>query len=209
MMNKLCYLVTLGLMLGVSFSTAADEGYDPLLYSSEAEANKNLFSILPPTPIHVGKKPSQNINLNVKSSPITTKSDTQQMQVNTSNPTEETGGTSALPAMSEEDLNFPVEENNNLDTASSVNMPPLNYRSQETNTPQPVNTNISLTENLSADNSENSDSGGLPEKVKETWIGKITETAAEKVKETTGEIKNSSADASLENLMDKNRNVGV
>ena len=203
MMNKLCYLVTLGLVLGVSVPTAADEGYDPLLYSSEAEANKNLFSILPPTPIHVGKTPSQN----TKATPSTTSNNTQPVSASTSNPTEETSSISALPAMSEEDLNFPVEEDNNLDTAGGSNMPPLNYQSQEANAPQPVNTNISLTENLSADKSENSDSGGLPEKVKETWIGKITETAAEKVKETTGEIKKEDSGDSFESLMKRNPNA--
>ena len=106
MMNKLCYLVTLGLVLGMSFPTAADEGYDPLLYSSEAEANKNLFSILPPTPIHVGKTPSQN----TKSTPTTAPNETQPLSASTSNPTEETSSISALPAMSEEDLNFPVDK---------------------------------------------------------------------------------------------------
>lgn len=49
-MRELCYIAAVGLLLGMAFPAAADEGYDPMLFSSEEEANNNLFSIMPPTP---------------------------------------------------------------------------------------------------------------------------------------------------------------
>ncbi len=56
-MNKILYIIAVSWLFGAMVAQA-DEGYDPLMYDydSEEEADGNLFSIIPPTPIKVGIK---------------------------------------------------------------------------------------------------------------------------------------------------------
>ena len=215
-MNKLCYLVTLGLVLGVSFPAAADEGYDPLLFANETEADQNLFSILPPTPKKMDSNKPQTLNPQTTSSnlnpqpviPIETKlpetpSTTETLP--TASATSAEINSAPLPPMSEEDLNFPATPNEpNIHNAENLSSD--NHAPQHSEMPRKIDTNVSLTDNLAADKSADNEPS-LPEKAKETWLGKITETAAEKVKETAEGNKNSNDDASLEQLMNKNRNA--
>ncbi len=203
MMKKLCYLAALGLWVVTSVPATADEGYDPLLFSSETEANQNLFSILPPTPPKTDVSKNTAIYTTNSNETSSNAKPNKEVVPDVAIPLEQqkTADSTPLPLMSEEDMNFPQPEENASVPTNNFPLP------QSNNTPPKVNTNVSLTENLAADVSDKKAEASLPEKAKETWIGKITETAAEKVKETTGELKNSGADASLENLMDRNRNV--
>ena len=58
-MNKILYLCIFSLLFG-AIEAQADAGYDPTIYDSEEEADNNLFSIIPPTPIKIGKPSSSN-----------------------------------------------------------------------------------------------------------------------------------------------------
>lgn len=215
MMNKIYYWAALGLLLCRSVPATADEGYDPLLFSSEAEADQNLFSILPPTPKKMDSHKPQTLNpqpINIAPqtiAPIETKlPDTAPSQepapvMDTSAPE---ASINPLPPMSTEDLNFPNNPDEEVTPRVNEKSVSESYMPKQSALPPKVDTNVSLTENLAADKSGD-DEPSLSEKAKETWLGKITETAAEKVKETAEGNKNNNDDASLEQLMDKNRNT--
>lgn len=116
--------------------------------------------------------------------------------------------------MTPEDLGFPDDEETTgkeiPETASQQPMP-----KQETALPSPtparpqpqVDPSRGLTDNFKTDATTAEDA--ISSKVKDTWIGKITETAAEKVKETTGEIKTDEhkEGASLEGLIKSSKNA--
>lgn len=204
-MRELCYIAAVGLLLGMAFPAAADEGYDPMLFSSEEEANNNLFSIMPPTPpkINPVKTAPQN------PLPVSPQSSARQPQ-----PAEAAAAVNPLPEMTPEDLGFPDDEETTgkeiPETASQQPMP-----KQETALPSPtparpqpqVDPSRGLTDNFKTDATTAEDA--ISSKVKDTWIGKITETAAEKVKETSEEIKTDEhkEGASLEGLIKSSKNA--
>ena len=127
-MRELCYIAAVGLLLGMAFPAAADEGYDPMLFSSEEEANNILFSIMPPTPpkINPVKTAPQN------SLPVSPQSSARQTQ-----PAEAAAAVNPLPEMTPEDLGFPDDEETTgkeiPETASPQPMP-----QQETALPSPT-----------------------------------------------------------------------
>ena len=189
-MRELCYIAAFGLLLGMAFPAAAEEGYDQLLFSNERESHNKLFSIMPPTPPK-----------GIAANPVAP------------NPQQsEPGSSASLPEIISESADSPsYDKAADEEVFVPASQPSIPEQETSPAAPPPVQPRVdishSLTDNFKATEQMPEDET-LP-KDKGTWISKITERAAEKVKESAEGIDGSEREGgtSLEGLMKSSKST--
>jgi len=135
-MNRILYIGTFFLLFGI-YNTQADEGYDPIIYESEEEADGNLFSIIPPTPIKVGigkKDVIEPKSEETKSSaPITNEENLKSHDITDTTITHNYADVPAIPTKADSTQSF--ESINNQDLSEDASSAPLIENIQPENKP--------------------------------------------------------------------------
>ena len=175
-MNKILYITAILLLFGVSI-TQADEGYDPIMYDSEEDADDNLFSIIPPTPIKVGINKASIENEENKTPPPPPPSSFEETNSNTSSEVVVTSD------INEDKVQIPTKDNINIPAPST--QAPISQ-------PTAINTNVGLVDNFNQPVPSNTQTQG-------TWI----DTVVDAVKPIENTPPPSSQDESIEDIIAK------